>query len=150
MTCRCFRRGCSRCNSQPLSEDGIARRYAFAKDHGPGMPYFAFFTTFSRTEFCRIGILRYVSKDFRGNKTHRTQKPCDQFLWRYLKDMVFQKIPHTILELKTPIQWETEAISTIALTKVLNNIGLRLRQPHNLRRHHMEHILVYQTSFPSM
>jgi hypothetical protein len=55
-----------------------------------------------------------------------------------------ERNPHTIPELKTLNDSETAAISTTDLTKVLNNIGLRLRHSHNLRRHHMEHSLMHR------
>jgi hypothetical protein len=50
--------------------------------------------------------------------------PSDYFLWRYLKDRVFHKNPHTIPELKTAIQSETEAISAETLAKILKSFAL--------------------------
>jgi hypothetical protein len=36
--------------------------------------------------------------------------PCDHVLWGYLVERVFQKNPHTLREMKTGIQSETEAV----------------------------------------
>jgi hypothetical protein len=65
----------------------------------------------------------------RGNADH-----C----WRtvlYGKSGRFRKI------LKTAIQSEIENISTETLTKVLKSFVLRSHKVHDLRGHHMEHIL---------
>jgi hypothetical protein len=55
---------------------------------------------------------------------------------------VFQKNPYKILELKTAMQSEIEAISTETITKVLNNFVLQLHEVYDLWVYHMEDILV--------
>jgi hypothetical protein len=59
-------------------------------------------------------------------------KFCDYFLWGYFKDRVFQKNPHTIPELKTAIQSDSEAITSEILTKTLKNFVHCMHTVRNL------------------
>jgi uncharacterized protein YlzI (FlbEa/FlbD family) len=53
----------------------------------------------------------------------------------------FQENPYRIPELKISVQSGNEVISKEVLTKVLNNVILCLNQVHDLREHHMKHVL---------
>ena len=51
--------------------------------------------------------------------------PCDYFLWGYLKDKVYAKIPQTLLDLKGLIESELKSINSIMLDRVFRNIRER-------------------------
>jgi hypothetical protein len=98
-----------------------------APDLTPAMPHFAFFTTYSRREPCRTGILRCLKEDLHAHQPHRLN-PLRLFYVGYLKDKVVQKYPHIILELETVIQPEIETIST----EILTNFVLRPQKVRDL------------------
>jgi hypothetical protein len=60
-------------------------------------------------------------------------KPLRLFSVKAFESKVFQKNPHTVLELKTAIQSEVEATDTETLTKVPKNFTFRLHKIGDLR-----------------
>lgn len=86
---------------------------------------------FSRTKSCQT-----ISCTMWGRICMATNlkdlKFCDYFLWGYFKDRVFQKNPHTIPELKTAIQSDSEAITSEILTKTLKNFVHCMHTVRNL------------------
>jgi hypothetical protein len=62
---------------------------------------------------------------------------------------VSEKCARTFSELKTAIRSETETTSTETVTKDVNSFALRLHEVCDLPGHHMEHILVEESDFPS-
>ena len=53
---------------------------------------------------------------------------CDYFLWGYLKSRVFISKPRTIAELKQSIKEEIAAIPEQMTRRVMENLGVRLKQ----------------------
>jgi len=53
---------------------------------------------------------------------------CDCFLWGYLKSSVFISKPRTIAELKQSIKEEIVAIPEQMTRRVMENLGVRLKQ----------------------
>ena len=53
---------------------------------------------------------------------------CDYFLWRYLKSRVFISKPRTIAELKQSITEEIAAIPEQMTCRVMENLGVRMKQ----------------------
>ena len=51
--------------------------------------------------------------------------PCDYFLWGYLKDKVYAKIPQTLLDLKGLIESELKSVNSIMLDRVFRNMRER-------------------------
>ena len=53
--------------------------------------------------------------------------PCDLFLWRYLKDIVFKEPCITIMQLQNRIQEVCEGITKAMCRKVCHSVAQRLR-----------------------
>jgi len=53
---------------------------------------------------------------------------CDYFLWGYLKSRVFIAKPRTTAELKQSIKEEIAAIPEQMTRRVMENLGVRLKQ----------------------
>ena len=53
---------------------------------------------------------------------------CDYFLWGYLKSRVFTSKPRTIAELKQSIKEEIATIPEQMTRRVMENLGVRLKQ----------------------
>ena len=69
----------------------------------------------------------------RGGGVSRPARPsdlsaCDYFLWGYLKSKVFISKPRTIAELMQSIQEEIAAIREQMTRRVMENLGVRLKQ----------------------
>jgi len=71
-----------------------------------------------------------ISRD--GNVPWPARSPdlsaCDYFLWGYLKSRVFTSKPRTIAELKQSIKEEIAAIPEQMTRRVMENLGIRLKQ----------------------
>jgi hypothetical protein len=105
------------------------------------MPNFSFFVTFFEDSPVEpVSCAVWVRVSMATNLTDL--KPCDYFLCTYFKDGMFQKILHTIPELKTVIKSEIWALSTETLTRFLNNFVLHLHEDRDLRGKYMENVWV--------
>jgi hypothetical protein len=101
------------------------------------MPHFAFFVIFLG-ESCQTCNLSHLSNIFVWPPTSLLAL----FSARVFDRCGIYENPHTIRELTTAIQSETEAISAETLTKALNNFILCLQKDRDLRGHHMEHVSI--------
>ena len=58
----------------------------------------------------------------------------DFFVWGYLKEKVYQSKPKTLVELKENIEREISLISLEKLSKVMNNLAVRMGNALKKRR----------------
>jgi hypothetical protein len=112
-------------------------------DITPAMTYFACFLTFSRRYFCWTHILRYKRKDCHGYQPHPAYILAIIFcrdIWGFI---TFQEIwKNSGNEKCHPVYRNSNQGS--------NNFVVCLHDVRDILGHHTEHILVYQTNFPSM
>ena len=66
---------------------------------------------------------------------------CDYFLWGYLKSRVFISKPRTIVELKQSIKEEIVAIPEQMTRRVMENLGVRLKQCFRNGGRHLRDVL---------
>ncbi len=67
---------------------------------------------------------KFLDKTMWSPRSHDLN-PCDYFLWGYLKDKVYAKIPETLLDLKTLIESELKSVNSIMLDRVFRNMRER-------------------------
>jgi hypothetical protein len=126
-------------NSARFQQDG-------ARPKKPTNPYFFLHKFFEETILSNRYSVLFEKDFFSWPPTSPDLTLAIIFCGGSLKDRAFQKIQYTIPEPKTAIQSVIEAISTVTLTKILNNSVLLLHKCCDLRECHMEHVQGQQIS----
>ena len=69
--------------------------------------------------------------------------PCDYFLWRYLKERIYQNNPQTLPALKDNIKREIRSIPADMIGRVIDNFNARVRTVIRQHGAWIEHIINY-------
>jgi hypothetical protein len=67
--------------------------------------------------------------------------PCDYFLWRFLKQIIFPKKPQTIMELRALMIQACNEITEDMCRRVINNITVRVVEVARRNGGHIEHLI---------
>ena len=68
-------------------------------------------------------------------------RPPDYFLWGYLKRIVYQNEPQTIVALKANITEEIQAVTADVLARNFQNIARRVQSCLDANGGHFQHML---------
>ena len=78
---------------------------------------------------------------FHGRHVRLISPPVVTFLWGYLKSRVFVSKRRTIVELKQSVKEETAAIPEQMTCRVMENLGVRLKQSLRKEGRHLSDVL---------